>query len=122
MSREGKRDAERRGRRAETLSAWWLRLHGWRILARRSRHGVGEIDLVARRGGTVAFVEVKARRHRADAAAAISPRAQARIARAAEAYLAAHPALQGLALRFDVLLVTPRRPPVHIPNAWHILR
>ena len=96
MSRTRKREAERRGRRAESLSAWWLRFHGWRILARRSRP--------------------------AEAAAAVSPRAQARIARAAEAYLAANPALQGLVLRFDVMLVTPRRAPVHIPNAWHILR
>ena len=53
--------AESGGRRAETLAAWWLRLKGWRILATRARTPVGEVDLVARRGRTLAFVEVKAR-------------------------------------------------------------
>jgi putative endonuclease len=56
-----RQSAERGGRRAESLAAWWLRLKGWRILARRVRTPVGEIDLVARRGRTIAFVEVKAR-------------------------------------------------------------
>ena len=53
--------AEKRGRGAETVAAWWLRLHGWRILARRARVPGGEVDIVARRGRTLAFVEVKAR-------------------------------------------------------------
>ena len=53
--------AEKRGRGAETLACWYLRLHGWRILARRARVPGGEVDIVARRGRTLAFVEVKAR-------------------------------------------------------------
>ena len=53
--------AERRGRGAETLACWCLRLHGWHILARRARVHGGEVDLIARRGRTLAFVEVKAR-------------------------------------------------------------
>ena len=67
MKREA---AEKRGRGAETLACWWLRLHGWRILARRARVPGGEVDIVARRGRIVSFVEVKARA--TDEAAAIS--------------------------------------------------
>ena len=62
--------AEKRGRGAESMAAWWLRLHGWRILARRARVRGGEVDIVARRGRTLAFVEVRARA--SDQAAAFS--------------------------------------------------
>ena len=62
-----RRRAERGGRRAEALAALWLRLKGWTILARRVRTPVGEVDLIARRGRTIAFVEVKARASAADA-------------------------------------------------------
>ena len=51
--------AEARGRKAERRAAWWLRLHGWRILGERLRVAAGEVDLVARRGRIVAFIEVK---------------------------------------------------------------
>ena len=67
-----RRERERGGRRAEALAAWWLRLKGWKILARRLRTPLGEVDLVARRGRTVAFVEVKAR---ASASSSSTPRA-----------------------------------------------
>ena len=62
--------AEQRGRGAERIAAWWLRLRGWRILAQRARVPGGEVDLIARRGRIVAFVEVKARRRDASAALA----------------------------------------------------
>ena len=55
------REAERRGRGAETIACWYLRMRGWRILARRARVPGGEVDIVAKRGRTLAFVEVKAR-------------------------------------------------------------
>ena len=70
MSKARKR-AESRGRRAEWIAVWWLRLFGYRVLARRARQRVGEIDIVARRGRTLAFVEVKARPDRAQAAEAV---------------------------------------------------
>jgi putative endonuclease len=119
MSRE---KAERSGRLAETLCAIWLMLHGWRILARRSRSPVGEVDLVAARGRVIAFIEVKARKDTAGAAAAILPRQQQRIARGAEAFLQRHRFAAQMEPRFDVMLVAPWRLPRHIPNAWHILR
>ena len=110
--------AFRRGIDAETLAAWSLRLKGWRILARRFSEGPGEVDLVARRGRTIAFVEVKARADFATAAEAVSPRQQHRIRRAAEAFLARRPAYAGYVVRFDVVLVMPRRWPKHLPNAF----
>ena len=69
MNREA---AEKRGRGAETLACWFLRLRGWRILARRARVPGGEVDIVARRGRTLAFVEVKARERLDDAAEAVA--------------------------------------------------
>ena len=115
------RRAESSGRRAEFLCAWWLRLKGYRIVAQRSRQPVGEIDLVAVRGGVLAFVEVKARVSVRVAAESVSPRQQARVTRAAQSFAAGHPEFDAHAMRFDVMLVAPRRRPVHIPNAWHIL-
>ena len=82
MSRE---QAERRGRRSEALAAWYLRLKGWRILARRVKTPRGEVDLVARRGRMVAFVEVKWRRTAAELDIAIDHHRLRRVAAAAEA-------------------------------------
>lgn len=110
--------AERQGRRAETWAAWLLRLKGYRILDRRWRGRGGEIDLVARRGGVLAFVEVKLREDAGRAALAATGRGPARIIRAASEYLAGRPALAGLDLRFDLVLASPGRLPRHLPDAW----
>jgi putative endonuclease len=113
-----RRRAERRGRRAETLAAWVLRLAGYRILARRYRTPVGEIDLIARRGRLIAFVEVKQRPSHAEAAEAVTPAGRRRIARAASLWLSAHPAAAALDLRFDVIICVPGRLPRHIRGAF----
>lgn len=107
-----------RGRRGEWLAAWWLRLWGWGIVARNLRTPMGEIDLVARRGGVLAVIEVKARPNLDRAAAAISPRQQERLVRAAGWLIAGRPDLAGLALRFDAVLIRPWRWPRHLPDAW----
>jgi len=109
--------AERGGRRAESLAAWWLRLKGWTILARRVRTPVGEVDLVARRGRTLAFVEVKARASAAEAAVALDDYRLRRVAAAAEA-LAHRYARTGDDVRIDAMLIVPRRLPRHLPNVW----
>ena len=118
MTRDGRRRAQRRGLRGETLAVWYLRLKGYRILARRLRSAVGEIDVVAARGGTVAVIEVKARPDAAAAAEAVSPRQRARIARAARLFLAARPEFAWHAVRFDLVLVSPGRWPRHVRDAW----
>jgi len=117
---ERRRRAERAGRRAETLALWWLRLKGWRLVARDFRTPVGEIDLVVRRGRLLALVEVKRRDSLAAAAESIRPEQQGRIARAAEAFLRRRPDLADCALRFDAVLLAPGRRPRHIMAAWDI--
>ena len=106
-----------RGRRAEALAAWRLRLAGWRILARNLKLPQGEIDIVARRGAVVAFVEVKTRAELATAADAVTARQRRRIRNAAAGFLARRPDLAGLVLRFDAILVIGMWPR-HMPDAW----
>lgn len=113
-----RRNAERRGRFAETLAAFALRLKGYRILEKRMKTPVGEIDLIAQRGNLVAFIEVKARKTETLALEAITPHARKRIIRAAELWMAHKPALQTHDWRFDVMMVRPRRWPTHLPDAW----
>ena len=116
--------AWRTGRRGETIAAWWLRLKGYAILAQGYTvgrgTGAGEIDIVAKRGRTIAFVEVKARADAAAAAEAIRPAQRRRIARGAAAFLAAHPRLAACAIRFDAVLLVPGRLPRHISDAWRM--
>lgn len=118
MSRTRRRAAWRRGHLAEILCLWHLRLRGYRILARRYRVPVGEIDLLARRGHVLAAIEVKARADLAAAGEALAPRQRRRIVRALDHFLAARPDLRRLGLRFDVMLVAPRRLPRHLVDAW----
>ena len=109
--------AERRGRGAETFACWYLRLKGWRILARRARVPGGEVDIVARRGRTLAFVEVKARMTEQAAAIALDPWTIRRVVVAAER-LAPRYLRPGDAVRIDAVLVLPGRLPHHLPNVW----
>jgi putative endonuclease len=109
--------AEKRGRAAETLGCWYLRLHGWRILARRARVRGGEVDIVARRGRTIAFVEVKARANDRTAAFALDQWRLRRVAAAAE-QLAPRYMREGDELRIDALFILPRRWPTHLANVW----
>jgi putative endonuclease len=109
--------AEAHGRRAETLAAWWLRLKGWRIVARRARVSGGEVDLVARRGRMVAFVEVKQRRTAEAAAWALDEYRLRRVAVAAQK-LASRYAREGDDIRIDALFMVPGRLPRHLPNVW----
>ncbi len=120
MSTKRRRRAYGRGRRAETMAAWWLRLKGYRIVARGFRARHGEIDIIARRGRILALVEVKARGDLATAREALTPRQRKRIENAATIFLQHRPALAGLDLRFDVVLVAPRHRPRHIPDAWRL--
>lgn len=109
--------AERQGRQGETLAAWYLRLKGWRILARRVKTPRGEVDLIARRGATVAFVEVKWRNAAAELELAVDAYRLRRVAAAAEA-IASRFVRPGDVQRIDVLLLAPGRIPRHIVNAW----
>lgn len=118
QTRASRLGAELFGRRGETLAAWYLRLKGYRIVAMRVKTPVGEIDLVARRFGLTAFIEVKARQHRAEEAMALAAVNTSRIVRAAQYYVARHPALAGTPLRFDVIFLAPMTWPRHVKNAF----
>ncbi len=109
--------AEKRGRRAERIAAWYLRMKGWRIVGTRVRTPVGEIDIVARRFRTTAFVEVKTRGTLAELDYAIDRHRLRRVAAAASALAARH-AFPGGDIRIDVILVAPGRIPKHLSNVW----
>ena len=106
---------------AERLSCWLLRLKGYRILARRMKCPVGEIDILARRGKLLVAVEVKARKELDLAAQSIMPRQWQRVARALDWWRMQNPNRSDVThadIRFDAILVAPRRWPRHILDAW----
>src|SRR4030081_3527593 len=110
--------AFRTGISAESRAAAFLIAKGFRILARRFRSPVGEIDIVARRRHLLVFVEVKARQDRDDAAWSVTERQRWRIIAAADAWLARYPDDRIRDIRFDAMLVAPGRIPQHIPAAF----
>ncbi|MDD9992408.1 MAG: YraN family protein [Rhodospirillales bacterium] len=117
-SLEERRAAYARGLAAERLCALRLRLAGWRILARRYATPAGELDIVARRGGLIAFIEVKHRKEPRGALEAITAHQRRRIENAATIFLSRHPKWRKLSLRFDLMVVSPWRWPSHLPDAW----
>jgi len=96
MAEAKRQAAEKRGRKGERLAALFLQAKGYRILDRRARKPVGEVDLIAKRGGVIAFVEVKHRTNLDLAAGSVTPGSWQRIARAADYRLARHPAFSEL--------------------------
>jgi putative endonuclease len=118
MPQADRRQAYRRGLLAETSAAWLLRLKGYRILARRVRTPMGEIDLVARRGRTLAFVEVKARPTDGEAMEAVTARQARRLVGAARYWMTAQRRHADGDCRFDIVLVNPYLLPRHLPNAF----
>jgi putative endonuclease len=110
--------AERQGRRAEALAALWLQLKLYRIIERRLKTPVGELDLIAERFGTTVFVEVKSRRAETGATDAYGKVNTNRLVRAAEWYLSKHPKLAATSLRFDVIFLAPGALPRHLKNAF----
>ena len=115
-----RRRALRFGLRAETVAALLLRLKGYRILARRFAGAGGEIDVIARRGDVVAFVEVKAREDIEDAFSAITRLKRRRMGRAARAWVARNEWAMRATLRGDAVFVAPGRLPRHQENAFEL--
>ncbi|MEY4707365.1 MAG: hypothetical protein RJB58_1088 [Pseudomonadota bacterium] len=117
--KRGRQAAHQRGHRSESLAALWLRMKGYRILARRLKTHAGEIDLVAAAPfGPVCFIEVKARGDARAAAESVLAGQQTRIARAASLYLASRPHLSRRGSRFDIVAIAPRALPVHHRDVW----
>lgn len=110
--------AYRGGHRGEALAAWYLRLKFYRIIARRYRTPLGEIDLIAERWGTIVFVEVKARTRADSLLETLESIHESRIARAADYWVARHPRHAQSDRRFDVIFLVPWRWPHHLVNAF----
>ncbi len=98
----------------------WLRLKGYQILDRRLKTPVGELDLIARRGKVICFVEVKARSTMESALDALGTRQRRRIERAAAWWCANRQHDPAISLRFDLIAVAPGRRPVHVMDAWRL--
>jgi putative endonuclease len=117
-----RRAAEKRGRWAELLAELALRLKGYRILDRRYRTRLGEIDLIAKRGDIIAFVEVKARSDRRTAIDSVPAATQQRIRAASDLWigrmLGQRRPIAHCSYRYDIVAVEPRRWPVHVPDAF----
>jgi len=103
---------------AESRARQLLESKSYRIIAQRYKTKGGEIDLVAKRGDHLAFVEVKQRKNQDEAAWSIAPRQQARIAIAAEVFLGEHATLAHCSASFDVVLVSPTQGCAHIEQAF----
>jgi putative endonuclease len=116
--RAARQAAFRKGVTAESRAAAYFVRHGYVIAAQRFKSAVGEVDIVARRGRELVFVEVKARHRLDDAAWSVTPRQQKRIIAAAEAWLADHPDDGVREIRFDVILVARTGVTQHIPAAF----
>jgi putative endonuclease len=110
--------AHRGGHRGEALAALLLQLKLYRIVARRYKTPVGEIDLIAERFGTTVFVEVKSRADSSGEAEALEAVNTTRITSAAQYWLAKHPAKAETTCRFDVIFLAPHRWPRHVVNAF----
>ena len=109
-----------RGHVAEAAALALLLAKGYRPLARRFAAAGGEVDLIVRRGDTIAFVEVKARGLMADALAAITATKRRRFSRAARAWLARHPGSAGKTWRADAVFVAPWSMPRHLEAAFEL--
>lgn len=117
MTADARRARERSGRRAELLVALAYAVRGYRILETRFRAPGGEIDLVARKGSLVAFVEVKLRKDEDAAIFAVTPKSRVRLERAAASFLSHRPHFGAFAVRYDVAAVSGWRVKL-VRDAW----
>ena len=118
MASRKRKQAERRGRWAEHYASIWLQMQGYSVLAQRVRLPVGEVDLIARRGPVLAFVEVKQRQTLDVAQNAVPTKSWQRIARAGEAWSQRDPQYQSLDWRYDLIAIAPWALPKHYKDFW----
>ena len=115
---DARKRAYRKGHRAEWLAAFALQLKGYRIVARRFKTPVGEVDLIARKKDLIVFVEVKARASQQASLDSISGSAQSRISSAGEWWISQQKDGPQFSWRFDVVAVQPWTWPVHFEDVW----
>jgi putative endonuclease len=115
-----RKGARRFGLRAETIALFWLVLRGYRVLGRNFSAPGGEIDLIAIRGRTICFIEVKARATLDEARTAITPQKRHRIIRAVRVWISRNRWSSGYTLRADAIFIAPRRWPRHLVGAFEL--
>ena len=120
MAKDARRKAYARGHKGEGLAGFFLALKGYKILQKRYKTPVGEIDLIARKNESLVFVEVKTRPDFETGAEAITPRQKKRVIRAAQYFIASHPGMAQWPMRFDVILHIPPLKLRHIRDAWSL--
>ena len=118
MAKNNTQTSYAKGIYAETLASLLLRAKGYRILEQRYRTPCGEIDMIAKRGKWLCFIEVKARPNNDAGLYAVQPKAQQRIMRSAEIYIAQNPGFDACNMRFDVITCVPGQLPQHHENMW----
>lgn len=118
MAKPEKLKAYKKGHAIERMAALYLQLKGYRILKIRYRTPMGEIDIIARRKNSLAFVEVKGRRDMTSALESVTRRNRARVERAALYFIAVHPQFASFDMRFDVVVFAPPFSFRHLDNAW----
>lgn len=105
-----------KGLRAESYAVWYLRLKGYKIFARRYKTASGEVDIIAKRGRLLVLVEVKARKDLTDGLNAITLKSAKRMVSAARHWLYRRKNIDKFTLRFDVIVICPKKLPIHIQN------
>lgn len=114
--------SRRKGIFTELLASFWLRFKGYEIIERNYRplKGIGliEIDIIAKFGNTLCFVEVKYRDNKDNCAYSISYSIKQKISKTAESYISFHPEYRDYDIRFDAFLLSKYSFPMHIKNAW----
>lgn len=103
---------------AERLAAIWLFIKGYRILKMRYKTKVGEVDIIAKRGDVIVFIEVKAHTTKDNGVNAISAVSKGRIFRAGQFFIAKNPKWSGMNVRFDAMIVHHLFLITHLSNAW----
>ena len=104
---------------AEIVAATYLRMCLYSVIYKRYKTKVGEIDLIAKRGKSLVFVEVKARKNKNTTHTALTKHQQNRITRTAELFIAKNPKYSQSNIRFDLILICPSFYIKHIKNAWY---
>jgi putative endonuclease len=120
MAAHSRQRAERKGRNAEFVARLWLMIKGYRILEIRFKTKVGEIDIIAKKGKTIAIIEVKTRKSKTTAIEAINANQRRRIERSTEFWLKKSGYSQTISPRFDIIAIVPKRFPIHIKDAWRL--
>jgi putative endonuclease len=110
--------AHQLGHRSEMIAAWFLRLKGYKIMARRFKTKVGEVDIIARKRDLIIMVEVKARPSLKEAMDAISTSAMVRIENAGDVWLCQQHDFAKLSVRYDMIAVMPYQWPIHVPRIF----